>query len=79
MFYFFSGKYVTGFKSTKNSEQLIENLKKKGTDYVVLDQLGYSDTRRYLYPAIKAYPNKFPIVKQTGEPKTYLMEFRPDR
>ncbi|WP_159519436.1 MORN repeat-containing protein [Sunxiuqinia indica] len=53
-------------------------MKSKGTDYVVLDQLGYSSTGRYLLPAIKKYPLKFKVIKQVKNPDTYLMKFQPE-
>jgi hypothetical protein len=77
LFYLFSHRYVTGYKNTLNKEEQIEFLKKRSTDYVVLDQLGFSSTGRYLFPAIKRYPNKFKTIKKVKDPDTYLLEFRP--
>ncbi|WP_321288193.1 hypothetical protein [uncultured Sunxiuqinia sp.] len=79
LFFLFSNKYVTGYKNTLDTEEQIEYLKSKGTDYVILDQLGYSSTGRYLLPAIKKYPLKFRVIKQVKNPDTYLMKFQPDQ
>ena len=78
LFYLFSRKYTSGYKNTLNQEEQINYLKKVGADYVVLEQLGYSSTGRYLYPAIKRYPAKFKIIKHIKNPDTYLMKFLPD-
>lgn len=78
LFYLYANRWVTGFKNTLNQEELIENLKEKEVTHVVLDQLGYSSTSRYLYPAIKKYPEKFKIIQHLKNPDTYLMKFRPE-
>jgi len=76
LFYLYAHRYVTGFKNTLDREELIENLHDKGVTHVVLDQLGYASTSRYLYPAIKRYPGKFKVIQQLKNPDTYLMQFR---
>jgi len=78
LFYLYSGKYVTGFANTNDEVKQINYLKKRGVDYVVLDHLGYSSTGRYLYPAIKKFPNKFKVIKHIKDPDTYLFKFKPE-
>lgn len=75
LFYLFSGKYVTRYLNTTNREEQIQHLKNKNIDYVVVEQLGYSSTSKYLLPAIDRYPQKFKIIKQLSNPNTYLMKF----
>ncbi|MFC2176524.1 hypothetical protein ACFLR1_06115 [Bacteroidota bacterium] len=75
LFHLYANRYITGFKSTLDAEDLIKDLHEKGVTHVVLDQLGYSSTGRYLYPAIKKYPGKFQVIKQLKNPDTYLMKF----
>jgi len=79
LFFLYSTKFVTGFKNTLNIEEQIEYLKSKNVKYVVLDQLGYASTTRYLFPALKKYPGKFKVIKHLKDPDTYLTEFFPDR
>ena len=55
-------------KNTLDMEEQISFLKRNETDYVVLEQLGYSSTNRYLYPVIKRYPNKFKLIKHIKSP-----------
>lgn len=78
LFYLYGNRWVTGFKNTLDKEELIERLVENEVTHVVLDQLGYSSTSRYLYPAIKKYPGKFKIIYQLKNPDTYIMEFLPD-
>lgn len=78
LFYLHSEKKVSSYKNTLDIEDQINFLKKNGTDYVVLEQLGYSSTNRYLYPAVQRYPNKFKIIKHIKNPDTYLLKFSPD-
>lgn len=78
LFYMFGNRWVTGFKNTLNKEELIDRLVEKEVTHVVLDQLGYSSTSRYLYPAVKKYPGKFKVIHQLKNPDTYIMKFSPD-
>ncbi|MCB0754747.1 MAG: hypothetical protein H6603_06290 [Flavobacteriales bacterium] len=78
LFYLYANRWVTGFKNTLDKEELIEKLKENEVTHVVLDQLGYSSTSRYLYPAIKKYPGKFKVIYQLKNPDTYIMEFLPE-
>lgn len=78
LFYLFSKKNVTNYKRTLDREAQIEDLKRKKVTYVIVDQLGYSSTSKYLLPAIDRYPNKFKIIQQLPNPNTYLMKFQPE-
>ena len=75
LFYMYSKTAVTMYAWTENEEELITGLINSGTDYVVLEQLGYSSTGRYLYPAIQKNPELFPIVMHLKNPDTYLLKF----
>ncbi|HKK44986.1 MAG TPA: glycosyltransferase family 39 protein [Balneolaceae bacterium] len=78
IFYLFSERKTFRFKDTPNHEELFQDLKKRGTDYVVLDQLGFSSTPRYLYPMLKKYQNHFKTVLKGTTTQTYLLKFQPD-
>ncbi|WP_046757643.1 phospholipid carrier-dependent glycosyltransferase [Kordia jejudonensis] len=78
LFHLFSKKYVTGYYKSQDREAQIAYLKSKQVSYVVVAELGYSSTSRYLVPAIDRYPNKFKIIKQLNNPNTYLMQFLPE-
>lgn len=60
---------------SQSPEEVIADMVKKNVDYVVLEQLGYSSTGLYLYPAIEKYIELFPPVWHLPEPDTYLLMF----
>ena len=78
LFYLFSKKNVTNYQKTLDREVQIEYLKSKNVDYVIVEQLGYSSTSKYLIPVMDRYPKKFKIIKQLQNPNTYLMQFLPE-
>jgi hypothetical protein len=75
LFYLYGNRWISGFRNTLDKEELIKILYDRGVTHVVLDQLGYASTSRYLYPAIKRYPAKFKVIYQLKKPDTYIMEF----
>jgi hypothetical protein len=75
LFYLYGNRWISGFRNTLDKEELIKILHDRGVTHVVLDQLGYASTSRYLYPAIKRYPAKFKVIHQLKKPDTYIMEF----
>jgi hypothetical protein len=75
LFYAYAHRPMTYYKYTTDSEELIDDLKEKNVKYVVLEQLGYASTGRYLVPAIQKYPLKFKIIQHLPDPDTYLLEF----
>ena len=54
---------------------VVANLVAQRVDFVVLEQLGYSSTYLYLYPAVQAYPKLFPVAMHLKNPDTYLLRF----
>jgi hypothetical protein len=73
MFYLYSNTHTINYKYTEEGQELIDNLIEKQVDYVVLEQLGYSSTYRYLLPAIQNNPDKFEVIQKIGGPDTYLL------
>jgi len=77
MFYLFSGTFTTNYKYTQDDKDLIADLKVRKTDYVVIDQLGYSSTIRYLIPAIQNNSDQFELILHFEQPDTYLLKLLP--
>ncbi|HXA01339.1 MAG TPA: glycosyltransferase family 39 protein [Cytophagaceae bacterium] len=75
LFYLFSGKFVCNYKYTEDDKDLLEDLKKKKVSYVVIENLGFGSTGRYLVPAVQKNENKFKLVQQL--PQAYLFKFIP--
>ncbi len=57
-----------------DDKEVIRDMVKKKADYVILDQIGFSSTPRYLYPAIKNNPELFELVERTK--LSYLFKFK---
>jgi len=75
LFYLWSDRQSRRFTNSKDTEKVIKGLIKNNIDYVILEQLGFSDTYRFLYPAIKAHPQYFQAVYYLKYPDTYIFEF----
>ena len=65
--------------STSSPDSVIVQMVRSKVDYVILEQLGYSSTPRYLLPAIQHRPDLFPIAWQLPNPDTYLLRFERDK
>jgi hypothetical protein len=78
LFHLKSGTFTATYIYSKDTEEMIEDLKNKKTDYVVLDNLGYRQTYEYLYPVIRNNPDIFPLVFSLPNPDTYLLKFNPE-
>jgi hypothetical protein len=79
MFYYFSKTYVTMYTFSLDDREVIKGLVDSKVDFVVLDQLGYSSTYRYLYPAIMKNQELFQPVMHLLNPDTYLLYFQKDK
>ena len=75
LFYMFSKSMVCNYKWTPDDVALIQNLVDQKVDFVVLEQLGYSSTFRYLYPAIQKHEELFVPAMHLPDPDTYLLKF----
>ena len=75
LLYLYSGSYCTRFSKSLNDTIVINHLLDKNVDYVILDQLGYSSTSRYLLPAIQKNQKLFNTVMHLKNPDTYLLWF----
>jgi hypothetical protein len=75
MFHYFSGTYVNTYEFSLDDIAVIRHMYRTNVDYVVLEQLGYASTGRYLYPAIMKHPTLFEPVMHLQNPDTYLLAF----
>ncbi len=79
LFSVYSEGFTSRYRFTADQEEMITSLVNNGVSHVVLDQLGYSSTYRYLSPAINKYPAKFKPILHLKNPDTFLFEFRPHK
>jgi hypothetical protein len=75
LFAYYSASRTSNYMSTTNDQALIQHLLDINADYVVIDQLGYSSTPRYLVPAIQKNPHLFKAAMHLPGPDTYLLWF----
>ena len=75
VFFVYAQCPVCNFIYTENDEKLIRGLISSQVDYVVLDQMGYAATAKYLYPAIVKNQELFELVAEFRNPQTYLIKF----
>ncbi|MCC8034494.1 MAG: hypothetical protein LIO77_00990 [Rikenellaceae bacterium] len=66
---------AVNYKYTTDPLELIAGLVESRASYVVVEQLGYSSTPLYLYPAIRAYPDLFTEIWHLENPDTFLLGF----
>ena len=76
LFYLYSNRFTVNYKYTEDEQDLINDLYNKQVDYVVMEQLGYSSTSRYLYPVIQNNPKRFELVQELNNPDTYLFRLK---
>ena len=76
LFKFYAPRLNTArYLYTTNAEELLDDLAAKNVDFIIVDQLGYSSTPRYLMPAVQKYNHCFPVVWHLEQPDTYLLRF----
>lgn len=75
LLYVNSGVRGKHFLETDNQEKLVEDLIKKNVDFVILEQLGFISTYRYLLPCVEQHPDIFKPVARVPNPDTYLIHF----
>lgn len=80
MFWMDSQLPGVNYKYTKDAKELILDLVEKKVDFVLLDNLGYSSTYLYLYPAIQQYPQFFQqAVLRYDNTHQYMIVFDRER
>ena len=67
--------YAINYVYSENPDDVIRDLIKKNVTYVVLEQLGYGSTPRYLFPAIKQHEDLFSQLWHLQNPDTFLLSF----
>lgn len=69
-----ANRSVTGYP-WGSPEDIIRDFEKNNVGIVVVDQLGFSSTPRYLVPAVNASKERFRILHTIPGPDTYILEF----
>ncbi len=71
--YLIAGNKGKVYKFSYNTDSVYSSI--KDCDYIILDNFFWTGTtQRYLLPAILKYKDKFQIVYQTDEPRTFVLK-----
>lgn len=75
LFHLYSRTRAQGYLYSSDDKAVLREMVKSKADFVVLDQLGFSSTPLYLYPAIQKNQHLFYPVVHLTFPDTYLLQF----
>ena len=76
MFIYYSDRTCVGDKPSLDDKEVLQFFRDNKVDYVIIEQLGFSSTGKYLIPAVQKNMDKFEIVYQLKDPDTYLLKFK---
>lgn len=76
LFYLFSDRKCVNYPFTLEADSIIHTMERDRVDYVVVEQLGYGSTAKYLAPAINQNTSRFKILVLLKEPETYFIKFK---
>lgn len=76
MFIYYSDRMCIGDKPSLDDKEVMDYFRENKVDYVVIEQLGFSSTGKYLIPAVQKNMDKFEIIYQLPNPDTYLLKLK---
>ncbi len=76
LFFLFSDRKTVWYPFSLDADSVINSMRSNAVDYVVLDQLGFSSTPKYLVPAVNKNSQLFEPVMVIKNPETYLLKFK---
>ncbi len=66
IFYVSSAHSTLSFVSTYNRKEFLDYFDENGVTHVVVENLGFSQTYKYLLPVVKSDPQQFKLIKSLG-------------
>ncbi len=78
IFNLFSLRPTCLYLFSEDNAKVIVDMVNKGVDYIVVDQLGFSTTPKFLIPAIFQNPDFFEVVLRLRNPDTFLFRIKSD-
>lgn len=75
LFYIYSNRKAINYLYSSDPDKVVEDMVKSKVDYVILDDLEYSTTSKYLIPAIKKHSSQFQEIYTIGNPPFFLLKF----
>ena len=70
-----SKRKTTSYALTEDYDAVLESLVQGQADLVVVDQLKFNSTSRYLLPTIERHRNRFRFLHVVSDPDTYILQF----
>lgn len=74
--YLFSKRKCVGYKYSFDDKEVINQLRDRNVKFVIIDQLGFSSTPRYLVPALQKNKELFTVVYKTPKPENFVLQMR---
>ena len=74
MYYLYSDKSTIRYPYESDPDKFFNTMKEKGSKYIVVDQLGYSQTQKFVVSKIQQFPDRFRLIHKIDNPETYLFE-----
>jgi hypothetical protein len=71
---FYDGPSLS-YPQVADQNEFMRLLVENKTYLIVVDQLGYSSTARFVVPVVQNNPELFRVIYKTEKPETYLVEF----
>ena len=72
----FSNRSTVRYAFSTDVDVVMDRMDAVGVEYVVIEQLGFSSTARYLVPAVRAHANRFDTVLHLKNPDTCVLHLR---
>lgn len=76
MFIYYADRLCIGEMPSPDDKEVMKFFRDNKVDYVVIEQLGFGSTGRFLVPAVQKNMDKFEVVLQLPNPDTYLLKFK---
>jgi hypothetical protein len=75
IFHTFYDGPALGYPQVPDQNEFMRLLIENKTFFIVIDQLGYSSTGRFVVPVVQNNPELFRVIYKTEKPESYLVEF----
>lgn len=70
-----SKRKTISYELNDDFDAVLAGLERGGADYVVVDQLSFNSTSRYLIPTIERHRERFRLAHVVPDPDTYILRF----
>lgn len=79
LFFHFSQRKSVSYLESENEKEVLQDLVDKQVDYIVLDDIGFAGTEKYLFPALRTYKDYIDEEFSTQNPKSFLLKLNKEK